>query len=245
MILLYFQNFSRCFVCSKHRQHSVCTALPKAFIAVRKLIFCLDSARYLYASAVILSRNDKKPQFFLLWMKFGQNAWFCINWIMTIVSQYMIQSATTDGGGGGGWPKVGNGGRGYSTGIWVGGFGLLNETLTLFKTKRCNFCYPLRLVLFHTLFKTGPSTTVFKNVKLCTLFKTMKMIPMGRTSLCRKYMGLLPPGGSLPHHSLSMLCHPREFYCDCWLFDPLFIQKWYFQSICWLQWRNSNHKDEL
>ena len=30
----------------------------------------------------------------------------------------------------------------YSTGIWVGGFGRLNETLTLFKT-RCIFCYPV------------------------------------------------------------------------------------------------------
>ena len=28
---------------------------------------------------------------------------------------------------------------GYSTGIWVGGFGRLNKTLTLFKTQRCKF----------------------------------------------------------------------------------------------------------
>ena len=34
-------------------------------------------------------------------------------------------------------------GGGHSTGIWVGGFGRLTETLTLFKTQRCKFFYPV------------------------------------------------------------------------------------------------------
>ena len=54
-----------------------------------------------------------------------------------------------------------------STGNWVGGFSRLNETLTLFKTQRCKFCYPLyekALYIFY-LFKTGPSITVFKTHK--------------------------------------------------------------------------------
>ena len=34
------------------------------------------------------------------------------------------------------------GGRGYSTGIWVGGFGRLKETLTLFKTQKMEILLP-------------------------------------------------------------------------------------------------------
>ena len=37
----------------------------------------------------------------------------------------------------------GGGGGGYSTGIWVVGFGRLNGTLTLFKTHKFEFCYPV------------------------------------------------------------------------------------------------------
>ena len=60
-------------------------------------------------------------------------------------------------------------GGGYSTGIWVGGFGRLNETLTLLKTQRCRFCFPVweKVLQFHTLFKTGPSVTVFKAIQVC------------------------------------------------------------------------------
>ena len=63
------------------------------------------------------------------------------------------------------WRWGGGGGGGYSTGVWVGRIGRLNETLTLFKTQRCRFAtLSNRKCRNLTLFKTGQSITVFKTI---------------------------------------------------------------------------------
>ena len=58
-------------------------------------------------------------------------------------------------------------GGGYSIGIWVGGFGRLNKTLTLLKTQQMSILLPClrESAVILTLLKTGPSITVFRTIK--------------------------------------------------------------------------------
>ena len=79
-------------------------------------------------------------------------------------------------------------GVGYSTGIWVGGFQHLKETLTLLKTQSCKFqfCYPVqeKLLQFCTLFKTGTSITVFKTIRMCKSLTHLSKATENQRKLC-------------------------------------------------------------
>ena len=70
-------------------------------------------------------------------------------------------------GGGGG--VGGGGGRGYSTVIWVGGFGRLNETLTLFKTQNM-------LILLPCLRESAVISYPVQDSTNQAVFKTLKTV---------------------------------------------------------------------
>ena len=65
--------------------------------------------------------------------------------------------------------QVPGGGVGNSTGIWVGGFGRLNETLTLFKTQKVSILLPC-------LRESAVISYPLQDWTKQAVFKTLKMV---------------------------------------------------------------------